>query len=55
MIRSNTSSPTVNRENRRELPSRSAALGGSGPDAMKAKFLMGVAWKVSGGAQAPVR
>ena len=34
---------------RRALPRRSAALGGSGPEAMKARLVVGVAWKASGG------
>ena len=37
-IRSKTSSPIDNKEWTRALPKRSAALGGSGPEAMKAKF-----------------
>ena len=37
-MRSKTSEPTDNKEWRRAPPNRSAALGGNGPDAMKARF-----------------
>src|SRR5580692_8006673 len=43
------------RRRNREVPSRSAALGGSGPDAMNARFGVSVCCSNSGGSQAPVR
>ena len=42
-MKSNTSSPTDSSDSKRELASRSAAFGGSGPEAMKARLSMGVA------------
>ena len=54
-MRSKTSKPLDSNETRRALPSKSAALGGSGPDAMKAKLGISVLCRASGGVHAPVR
>ncbi len=48
-IKSNTSEPTESNDNSRELPSRSAALGGSGPEAMNARLGISVFCSSSGG------
>ena len=54
-MRSKTSEPIESNERTRALPKRSAALGGSGPDAMKARFGISVFCMTSGGEHAPVR
>jgi hypothetical protein len=52
-MRSEISMPTDRNECMRAPPSRSAALGGSGPEATKARLRKPASWMTSGGDKAP--